>query len=340
MSEAPLLENEPRPELIRRLSTAPLPSFALLAAMQLDVFTTLGDGAQTAEGLAAALGVRADKLELLLYALAAVGLLKLDGDRFANDPRVAPFLVRGSSSYVGDVADALAEMWSAALETAGSIRSGVPQARIDFASMSEEELESFYRGFYQEAVAAGRELASARDFSARRALVDVGGGSGGLAIAVTEAWPDLHATVADLPGVTPITERYVARAGAAGRVAVAACDVVAAPPPGTYDVAVLRALVQVLGPDEARRAIGNVAAALEPGGEVHVIGRILDDSRLSPLPAVLSNLVFLNVFDGGRSYTEATYRRWLEEAGFVDVVSEIDPEGRGTIRARKREDAS
>jgi hypothetical protein len=44
--------------------------------------------------------------------------------------------------------------------------------------------ESFYRGIFAECLAAGRELAKFRDFLGFRSLVDVGGGSGGLAIAM------------------------------------------------------------------------------------------------------------------------------------------------------------
>lgn len=335
MSRATPSEQEPGPELIRQLSMAPLPSFAMLAGMQLDLFTPLAVEPLTAERLADTLGVPAEKLELLLFALVAVGLLDLEGNRFAATPVAARFLARGSPSYVGDLHEGLAEMWGAAFHTAETIRTGIPQARIDFASMPQEELEKFYRGFYGEALAAGRDLATTQDFSDVRALVDVGGGSGGLAIAMTEAWPDLRATVADLPSVVPITERFLGEAGAGDRVRVVAADVVAEPPPGTYDVAVLRALVQVLGPDEARRTIRNVAAALEPGGRIFILGRILDDSRLSPVPSVFSNVVFLNVFPGGRAYTESEHREWLSEAGFVDVVREAHPDGRGSIRARK-----
>jgi SAM-dependent methyltransferase len=337
VSHATRSEQEPGPELIRQLSMAPLPSFALLAGMELDLFTPLAEEPLTAERLADTLGVPSEKLELLLYALVTANLLELEGNRFATTPVAARFLARGSPSHVGDLHEGLAEMWEAAFHTADSIRTGIPQARIDFASMPQEKLEKFYRGFYGEALSAGRELATTQDFSTARSLVDVGGGSGGLAIAMTEAWPDLRATVADLPSVVPITERFVREAGAGERVRVVAADVVAEPPPGTYDVAVLRAVIQVLGPEEARRTIRNVAAALEPGGRIYIIGRILDDSRITPVPSVLSNVVFLNVFPGGRAYTESEHREWLAEAGFVDVVREAHPDGRGSIRARKGE---
>jgi hypothetical protein len=246
--------------------------------------------------------------------------------------------VRGKPEYVGESHEALFQMWNAAMRAADSIRSGEPQARIDFAAMSESELERFFRAFRAEAMMAGRELAGRYDFSSRRALIDVGGGSGGVAVALTEAWPDLWATVVDLPSVTPITRRLVGEVGASERVRIVAADVVAAPPPGLYDVAVLRAFVQVLDREQASRAIRHVAAALEPGGEIVVIGRITDDTRVAPVPAVMSNLVFLSVFDGGRAYTQSDYRDWLASAGFDDIRMEIQPDGRGLVHAIKAVD--
>ena len=61
------------------------------------------------------------------------------------------------------------------------------------------------------------------DFSSCRRLIDVAGGTGGVAITIAQACPQLRATVVDLPTVTPITERMVQEAGVADRVEVLAC---------------------------------------------------------------------------------------------------------------------
>jgi 2-hydroxy-4-(methylsulfanyl)butanoate S-methyltransferase len=61
-------------------------SMAMLAGMQLDVFTPLHQGPMTASELAGALDVRADKLRPLLYALVEAELLTVEGDCFANTP--------------------------------------------------------------------------------------------------------------------------------------------------------------------------------------------------------------------------------------------------------------
>ena len=101
---------------------------------------------------------------------------------------------------------------------------------------------------------------------------------------------------------------------------------------------VLRALLQVLSPDDARRAVKNVSAAMKPGGTIYIIGQILDDSRTSPREAVGFNLIFINRFDTGESYTEQEHRDWLSEAGFVDVqrADFLLADEHGLMTARKR----
>jgi cyclopropane fatty-acyl-phospholipid synthase-like methyltransferase len=165
--------------------------------------------------------------------------------------------------------------------------------------------------------------------------VDVGGGSGNLSIAAVRACPELRATVVDLPSVAKIASRFVAEAGVAERVSVVAADVTREPLTDTYDVAVLKGFVQTLSADEVRAALRNVAPAIEPGGVIYIMGRVLDDSRLSPVGAVAMNLVFINIFDGGQSYTEREHREWLAEAGFVEIVRERLPDGSDMMRAVK-----
>ena len=48
-----------------------------------------------------------------------------------------------------------------------------------------------------------------------------------------------------------------------------------------------------------------------------------------------SSLNFLNIYDGGQSYTEGEYREWLTEAGFEGVVRVVAPDGTSIITARK-----
>ncbi|HKN27587.1 MAG TPA: methyltransferase dimerization domain-containing protein [Roseiarcus sp.] len=83
------------PETIERLQESASEAFALLAGMQLEVFTHLADGPRKAVELARSLGVAEERLTRLLYALVISGLLERRGETFANGPEAATFLVKG-----------------------------------------------------------------------------------------------------------------------------------------------------------------------------------------------------------------------------------------------------
>jgi hypothetical protein len=91
----------------------------------------------------------------------------------------------------------------------------------------------------------------------------------------------------------------------------------------------------VLSPEEASRVLRNVSEVLEPGGTIYILGRVLDNSRLSPEETMYFNLVFISIYDGGQAYTEDEYREWLTEAGFEDSERVVNPNGTSIIRARK-----
>ena len=308
--------------------------FALLAGAQLDLFTALSDRRMTVEEAAAATRSAGAKLGPLMYALAEYGLLEESGGRFGNTAEAQAFLVRGAPGHMEILSGFTSTMWRAALEMADTVRNGKPRLKLDFVDGPPEQIEGFIRNLLPGALGAGKGLAERFDFSGRRAMVDVGGGSGGVAIALTEAVPGMRGTVVDLPTIISVTETVIREQGAEDRVAVIAGDAANGSFEGEYDLAVMKAILQVLGPEEARRAVHNVAGALVPGGEVHIIGSILDDTRRSPAQAVSFNLALINLYDAGQSYTEAEHRAWLADAGFAHITR-VDEPGFTGIRAVK-----
>ena len=187
-------------------------------------------------------------------------------------------------------------------------------------------------------VASAHSLLKTYDFSSTKTLADVGCGGGGLALAIAKAYPHMQVTAIDLPLVTPITKKIVDEEGATDRVKVMAADVLSGPLPGSYDIVVLRGLLQVLSSEDARLAVKNIGAAIKPGGTIYIVAQILDDSRTTPLEAVGFNQLFINSFETGESYTEREHRAWLTEAGFVDIerADFLLPDEHGLMSARKR----
>jgi 2-hydroxy-4-(methylsulfanyl)butanoate S-methyltransferase len=337
----PMTETTPPPSTtIDRLLDGIYGSFALYAGMQLDLFTPLAERPMRAEELAQKLGVDAAKLRVLLYSIATTGLLEVDDERFSNSREADHYLVRGRPSFIGGVHELLTDLWTSSLKTAASVRTGQALAKHDFSKMSRAELETFFRGIDAIAKRNTRELLSRFDFSAAKTVLDVGGGSGAFAITLAEHHPHLKATVLELPNVADIAQQFVNESKVQDRVDVVGADAVSEnlreKLSARYDVAMMRAFVQVLAPDDARRAIANVAEVLEPGGTLYIVGMgMIDDSRLTPLKPVMFNLVFINVYDAGQAYTEAEHRAWLEAAGLREVERIVRPDGGGIFIARK-----
>jgi Dimerisation domain len=135
----------PRPDTIQALRWGADAAFAMLAGLQLDVFTPLQGGPLTTAQLAEAIEVGPGRLRLLLYALVAAGLLTEQDGRFAITPEAQHFLVQGTPTSLGPLHHHLAAQWAFKLHTAASIQTGVPQAHLDFAQAPPEAVEAFLR---------------------------------------------------------------------------------------------------------------------------------------------------------------------------------------------------
>src|SRR5690606_32101388 len=149
-----------------------------------------------------------------------------------------------------------------------------------------------------------------------------------------ERWPHISATLMELPTVAAAAPDILGEYGASD-VAVEEGDITLAPSAGRHDLAILKAVVQVLPPDKARRSILNAARCLRPGGEIVIAGSgVVDDDRLGPSEGVFLNLTFLNLYRHGESYTEGQYRQWMIEAGFRDISRSRLADGSTLFRGR------
>jgi hypothetical protein len=317
---------------IAELRASVEPALALLAGMQLDVFTILRERDLSAEQVASQIGCDAGRLSRLLYALAHIGLLEVTGGRFRNGIEATEVLVDGKPGFIGRAHELIAKVWAANLNTAESIRTGRPIAEHDFSKACPEETAAFLRG--PGPLAFGRTLAEMLDLSRAESVIDIGGGAGTVLAGLKERWPHLKATLLELPEVIvhagPILAEHQA-----GEVMLETGDILRGPALHKHDIAILRAVIQVLSPADAELAILNTAQSLRHGGEAIIGGwGILDDDRLGPANGVFVNLTFLNLYRDGEAYTESQYRQWMKGAGFIEVERSSMPDGTGIFRGR------
>jgi SAM-dependent methyltransferase len=287
--------------------------------MELAVFSRLGGGTQSAAALAASIGVEEARLARLLDALVVAGLLERDGAAYRNSPEAATFLVDGKPDDMSGEHELLRQLWQADFMTAASIRSGRPEAEHDFAAGVGDAAARFQRGLMPSTRAFGRDLAKAIDIPSAGSALDVGGGPAGVLISLGEAAPALQLTLLELPSVAAIVAPMLQASADGPRIEIEEGDIVAAPARKRHDLVILKAVVQVLPPEDAARAIRHCFESLKPRGRLVIGGAgMLDDTRLSPASAVYYNLTFMNLYRRGESYTRSQYLAWLEAAGFSD----------------------
>ncbi len=110
-------------------------------------------------------------------------------------------------------------------------------------------------------------VAATLDLSGVRRLMDLGGGSGVVAIALARRWPDLSVTVVDIANVCVSGREIVGEAGLSNRVGFHAADFTRDPLPGCFD-SVLQCNVAVY----SEAVFRVVRDALVPGGRFLIVG--------------------------------------------------------------------
>jgi 3-hydroxy-5-methyl-1-naphthoate 3-O-methyltransferase len=91
------------------------------------------------------------------------------------------------------------------------------------------------------------------------------------------------------------------------------------PIPGNYDVIFLSNIIHGENVEKNIALVKKLAAHLNPGGQIVIKDHILDESRASPPVGAIFSVLMLLTTDGGRCYSFAEIRNWLESAGLKHV---------------------
>jgi len=291
---------------------------SLHAAVKLDVFSAIGDNRLTAEELAASLGCSLRGMEMLLNAVAAMGLLVKEDEAFANRPSVRPYLSRDGDHYIGSMIlhhRQLVPSW-ASLDR--SVQTGKP-ARERASSGEEEWRENFLMGMFNTAMQIAPRLVPAIDLDGRRNLLDLGGGPGTYAVHFCRHNPGLSATVFDLPTSRPFAEKVILDFGLSHRISFKEGNFLEDDLGTGYDAAWLSHILHAEGPEDCCRILSRVVEALHPGGAILVHEFILDNDMAGPIFPALFSLNMLLGTPGGRSYSERQLGEMLHGAGVKDI---------------------
>ncbi len=293
-------------------------SRVVLTALELDVFTAVGDGAGAVE-VAARLNADPRSTEMLLNALASLRLLVKREGIFHNSPETARYFTAGSRDNARPALLHTAHLWHRWSTLTDCVRAGTAVARDEIASRGQEWTESFIAAMHRNASERAPLVVRAVGAENVRRMLDVGGGSGAYSIAFAQANPALQADILDLSTVEPIAQRHIEAAGVVDRVKVRAGDLRRDSLGEGYDLVFVSAICHMLSSRENFDLLRRGREALRPGGRIVIQDFILEADKTAPRFAALFALNMLVGTSGGSSYSEPEYTTWLGEAGFWEI---------------------
>ena len=292
---------------------------AACAAHNLGVFAALVGPPLTTAEVAARVDADPRGMTILLEALAALGYVRRQGERFTNSAMTAkwmPLLGEGMPFFH----DLLHEEWS---HLEQSIRTGRPAMPGYEAWLGNDARR--WKVFQDGMLAIARM--GADDIVAKvkvprnaRRLLDVGGGHGLYSVRFCRRHPGLTATIFDLPQGLESARRTIATEQMGDRVGMQEGDFTRDELGTNYGVVLLFNILHSRQPDGNVELLRKVARALVPGGIVVIMGQ-LPDSASSAVGEAVSRLQALNMFnaEAAEAYPYEDIAGWLATAGLAGV---------------------
>ncbi len=304
------------PDHLEQMIRGYMPSRCILTALELDIFTAVGDGAD-AEQIGARIHANARAVGMLLNALVALGLLTKSGHQYKNTRESARFFVQSSKDNHRNGLLHTTNIWHRWSTLTDAVRRGtcVPIDR----DKTPEWTQNFIAGMQRNAKDRAPLVVKAVGTAGVRRILDLGGGSGAYSIAFAKACPEAQCEIVDLPEIVPLTTQYVSQAGVSTQVHVRAGDMRHDDFGSGYDIIMLNAICHMFSEKQNLDIFRRARQALAPNGRLVVQDFILNPDKTGPQHAALFSLNMLVATEAGASYSELEYTAWMKDAGFAEV---------------------
>ena len=302
---------------LRKLAMAYMPSAALLAAAELDIFGVLERrGASSAMQLADALEADLRATTILADALTNLGLLEKRADLYSPAAGTVDVLTADGRDTILPFARHHANILRSWGKLAEVVATGRPTVVEPSVRGAEADHTAYIETMAVNARQASEVIAALGPLEFEH-LLDVGCGPGTWAIALLQAVPEATATLFDLPEVLPLSRKHVEAAGCSDRVTFVGGDYRAnAPLPAGADMVWVSAVAHMNSREQNRELFLKAHAALRPGGHIMIRDIVMDDAHTGPSFGVLFAIIMLLRTECGGTYSYEEFGEDLEAAGF------------------------
>jgi len=317
--------SRPTPERIFNTMIAFQETESLKAAIELDVFTAIADGANTAALLAAKTGAAERGLRILCDYLTVRGFLTKQAGQYALTQESAIFLNRHSPACVGTMIHFLAnpELRKNFETLTEAVRKGGTASDLgDNTKPHDEFWVNFARSMAPLAVPNAEFVAGLTGAAEGKPckVLDIAAGHGMFGITVAKRNSAAQVVAVDWRAVLEVAKENAAKSGVAERYSVRPGSAFEVELGTGYDYVLLTNIFHHFDIPTCEKLMRRVQAALKPGGKAITLEFVPNEDRVSPPMAAAFSLVMLADTDAGEAYTFAEYEKMFRNAGFAKTT--------------------
>jgi len=327
----PSTAGRPTPERIFNALNAYQQTAALRTAIELDVFSAIGAGANTAAALAAKTGASEKGARVLCDYLTIQGFLAKEQGRYALTQESAIFLDRKSPACLASMAGFLGterarsifESLTLAVRNGGSVWS-----EGDNTKPNDEFWVAFARSMAPLTVPSSEVISGllrAEEGKPAKVL-DIAAGHGMYGISVARKNPKAEIVALDWPAVLQVAQENARKFGVTDRYRVREGSAFETDLGSGYDYVLLTNIFHHFDMPTCEKLMRRVHAALKPGGKAITLEFVPNEDRVSPPTAAAFSLIMLANTDCGDAYTLAEYEKMFRSAGFAKTTLHPVPE--------------
>jgi len=300
----------------------------LLTAVEMGLFTKLGQRRLTGAELGAELGLHPRGIADFFDTLVAMKFLGREGSgamaKYFNTEEGVMFLDEKSPRYIGGILTMLnVRLFKYWHDLPEALRTGRPQSEakhgekgiFDVLYEDPVKLEIFLNAMTGLSRLNFEAFAERFDFSRYKTLCDIGGATGLLCTEVAKKQPHLKCVSWDLPVVEPIARKCIAAAGPSDRVTTGSGDFFKDPLPRA-DIITMGMILHDWNLEKKMHLIRAAYDALPAGGALVAIEALIDDERRENVFGLLMSLNMLIEFGDAFDFSGADFRKWCTEVGF------------------------
>lgn len=311
----------PSAELFFRTANAYQQAAALKGAVELDIFTKIGQAKQTAAEIAQQCHASERGVRILCDYLCVLGFLTKEGQHYGLTPDSAVFLDRHSLAYMGGTLDFLLSphLMDSFTDVAALVRHG-GTLRPDGASLAPEHpmWVTFARAMMPMMAMPAQLMARLVNGNSPTPMkvLDIAAGHGLFGIAFAQINPNAQIVAQDWPNVLEVAKENAQATGVSDRYSLLPGSAFDIDFGGGYDMALLTNFLHHFDPSACEQLLKKVHAALADGGRAVTLEFIPNEDRISPpVPATFS-MTMLGTTPSGDTYTFPEFERMFAHAGF------------------------